>query len=71
MDWGPKYDSIPTSIANRQSPISFQELFGQLLAFELRLEAHDSTSIHAIALYTCTSSGRSGPRDRSKNRARG
>lgn len=39
-----KYDSVHTSIANRESPISFDELFGQLLTFELRLELHNSTS---------------------------
>lgn len=30
---------------NRDSPITFEHLFGQLLAFELRLELHHSTPI--------------------------
>lgn len=56
---GPEYDVVHTSIANRKSPISFEELFGQLLTFEPRLELHNSTSIITTPLYTSTSHGRS------------
>lgn len=57
---GPEYDSVHTYIANRDSPISFEELFGQLLTFELRLELHHSSPatklLPAIALHTTATS---------------
>lgn len=59
MDWGPEYNVVHTSIANRKSPISFEELFSQLLTFEPRLELHNATSIITTPLYTSTSHGRS------------
>lgn len=72
---GPEYDSFHTSIANRETPISFEELFGQLLTFELRLELHHSTPTieqPVTALYTTTTTqGRSNSRERSDNRGRG
>lgn len=57
---GLEYDSIYVSIINRKALISFEELFGQLITFELRLEAHNFTPIHITVLYMSTSSGYSG-----------
>lgn len=42
---GPEYDPVHTSIMNRNSLVTFEHLFGQLLAFELRLELHHCTLI--------------------------
>lgn len=68
---GPEYGSIHTSIANRETPISFEELFGQLLTFELRLELHASAiTPPATALYTNNSGGRTGQRGRGRGRGR-
>ena len=56
--WGPEYDAVRTSIADRDAPISFEELFGQLLTFELRLEMRHSTPAteqSITSLYTTTS----------------
>lgn len=58
---GPEYNSIQTSNGNRDSPISFEELFGQLLTLEIMLELHHST-LAATALYTSPSSRQSGSR---------
>lgn len=44
---GPEYDHVHTFILNRDSPITFEELFGQLLIFELRLELR-TTSLHSF-----------------------
>ena len=72
---GPEYDSVHTSIANRDTSITFEELFGQLLTFELRLELHHSTPAIeqlATALYTnMASQCRSGPCGRSTYHGRG
>ena len=72
---GPEYDSVHTAIATRDSPITFEDLFGQLLTFELRLELHHSSPITdppTTALYTATQlQGRSGSRGRSNYRGRG
>lgn len=67
---GPEYNSIQTSIGNPDSPISFEELFGQLLTFEIRLELHHSTSA-ATAPYTSPSSRRSGSRRQTNYRGHG
>ena len=59
---GHEYDSVHTSVANRENPITFEELFEQLLTFELQLELHNSisaTAPPATALYTSESGGRS------------
>ena len=40
---GPEYDSVHTSIANQDTSVTFEKLFGQLLTFELSLELHNST----------------------------
>lgn len=61
---GLEYDSVHTSIVKRETPISFEEVFGQLLTFELRSELHAfSSSIltPVSALYTNNSGRRSGP----------
>lgn len=64
---GPEYGFVHTSIANRETPISFEELSGQLLTFELRLELHASAiTPPAIALYTNNSGGRSSQRGRGR-----
>ena len=51
---GLEYDYVHTSIADRETLISFEELFGQLLTFELRLELHHTTPTmsNRLLLYT-------------------
>lgn len=72
---GPEYDPFHTSIMNCENPMTFEEMFEQLLTFELRLELHHSTSTveqSATAFYTTNNSqGRSGPRGRGRGRGRG
>ncbi|KAF8397444.1 hypothetical protein HHK36_016361 [Tetracentron sinense] len=70
---GPEYDPVHTSVLNRDSPILFDELFGQLLTFELRLESHASNNTFeqpSTALFTNRASqsstqGHGGSRGRS------
>lgn len=61
---GPEYDPVHTSVVNRDSLITFEELFGQLMTFELRLESHHSAPAieqSATSFYTpINSQGRSG-----------
>ena len=72
---GPEYDSVHTAIVHYDSPITFEDLFGQLLPFELRLELHHSSPVTdppTTTLYTATQSqGRSGSESRSNYRGRG
>lgn len=40
---GQEYAPVITSFDNRETPISFDELFGQLLTFELRLQSYSQS----------------------------
>ncbi|KAF8399460.1 hypothetical protein HHK36_015325 [Tetracentron sinense] len=52
---GQEYDPVDTSVLNRDSPIIFDDLFGQLLTFEIRLDSHafmNSSDTPSTTLFT-------------------
>ncbi|KAF8398674.1 hypothetical protein HHK36_014529 [Tetracentron sinense] len=76
---GQEYDPVHTSVVNRDTPINFEDLFGQLLTFEMRLDSHTTTPTleqPSTAFFTNRSThsraqGRGGSRGSSYFRGRG
>ncbi|KAF8394586.1 hypothetical protein HHK36_020800 [Tetracentron sinense] len=76
---GQEYDPVHTSVVNRDTPINFEDLFGQLLTFEMRMDSHTTTPTleqPSTAFFTNRSThsraqGRGGSRGSSYFRGRG
>jgi len=70
---GSEFDPLVTSVTTRIDPISHDDIYGLLLAHEMRLEQQMATTdlSNATAHVTARNTSHSGQRDRSFNAARG